>query len=60
MKAKTYDVVTNGIEFRLIDGDGNFYTEEKKTPWGMSESVAKFKTKEEAEQKAKELSWVFC
>ncbi len=61
MKADAYTVVTNGEEFRLVDQNGDFLEESRFSLWcGYTYSVCRFKTKEEAEQKARSLSWMKC
>lgn len=61
MKAERYTVVTNGEEFRLVDSNGDFLMEKTETtPFLVCYDFVSFKTKEEAEQRAKSLSWVLC
>ena len=62
MKAKIYDVVTNGKVCRLMGQNGHFYEERRVTgagSFGPFEPV-EFTSIEEAEEKAKEITWTFC
>lgn len=52
-------VVSNGSKYRLSDSiTGMFYTEPQLSSWGCEAIVKEWTTKEEAEDCAKNNSWI--